>query len=148
MSVYADALLRVTSFVVQRFDGSSWQTTTSYAPGKRYRFRMMFLNTSPRLIVFNGSNTDDVYVVGLIANCKLPFANFEQGTRHFLMRTIGGKPDFNDFIAPGEIRAFEFGTFTWSGPSVPCSRYPVEFYSSHREIRHMQLAPWANLLPS
>ncbi len=156
MSLYVDAHgLHITSFVVQRWTGATWQTASIYEPSKKYRFRMLVRNSFRTGIPQLGpafGNTG-IHITSILVKFKLAGARFEETGRDwsnaFLMpRVVDGHPDFNDTIAPGKSRWFDLGIFTWTKTPAQLSKFPVELNTGHRQIIYMPAAPVARLVPS
>jgi hypothetical protein len=147
MSIYADACMGITHFQLQEQAGSSWSLAARYEHNHRYRFHACFHNYSLNTI------PGGIYIVRILVKYALNGATFDESRQNwgnnFLMpRLYDGHQDFNDLIGPGQSRWFDFGYFTWVGPTATLAQHPVDFVSSHSEIRYMPEAPHANLVPT
>jgi len=147
--------LAITRMLLERNSGSTWVAATSYQPMQKYRFRMRFTNYFHNSIPVMGGafGNSGIHIAEIEVTMKLAFAKFDTSgradERAFLMpRRVNNHPDFNDTVAPTQSRWFTFGHFTWNGPAAALNQYPLEMYTSHREIVYMPNAPWARLIPN
>lgn len=162
--------LSITAFYVQKLVGTKWVKTDKYEPNGKYRFRIRFTNFFKESTPTLGAayTNTGIAIASISVNLKLTLARFTEmhngkdyGTnshRENLLSCEWSTPSINgsigamngacrDVIAPEKSRWFSIGQFTWLGPPANVSMYPVDIYTSHRELIWIQEAPWGKLTP-
>lgn len=139
--------LALTKLYVQKPSGSRWVTTRIYEMGKRFRLRMRFTNFFKAGVPQLGRafGATGIYIAEINVNLTLRGARFSNGrtSKRFIFLPASGN-GFPDSLAPEKSRYFE-ADFQWMLPPANVAEWPIELYTTHRQVIYMPPAKKTSL---